>query len=178
MSTNTNFSEKQKINEIPSFDESLFNSKLYIDLDSTFEQSLNDSKEEELENSEIAHVEDKIKEESFLIKELIKKLDSHGLSPVNKQNKSFNNNNTKLPLVNTGVKFVPKKYRNDDDNNSNDKYSHKKMKNSLNNNKKIKNKFDIITERKDDWECQFCYNTNPAIRKNCKECKTFRDIFF
>ena len=46
------------------------------------------------------------------IKELIKKLDSHGLSPVNKQNESFNNNNTKLPLVNTGVKFVPKKYRN------------------------------------------------------------------
>ena len=178
MTTNKNFSEKQKINEIPSFDESLFNSKLYIDLDSTFEQSLNDSKEEELENSEIADVEDEIKEESFLIKELIKKLDSHGLSPVNKQNESFNNNNTKLPLVNTGIKFIPKKYRNDDDNNSNDKYSHKNMKNSLNNNKKIKNKFDIITERKDDWECQFCYNTNPAIRKNSKECKAFRDIYF
>ena len=66
MSTNKIVSEKEKNNGFISFDENLFNNKLYIDLVSTFEQSLNDSKEEESENSDISFVDDdKIKETHF-----------------------------------------------------------------------------------------------------------------
>ena len=145
----------------------IFSSTLYIDLDSTYEKSLNGSNEES-ENVETIDID--IKEESFLIKELIKELDSPE-SDIIKLNSSFNNNKIKSDLVNNGYKFVPKKYRNDTKNNCSIKYNDNNVDNvdnSLNNNKY---KFKSKKGKKDDWICKYCFNLNFAFRKKCNRCK-------
>ena len=163
MSEIKNFSKEEKLKVIPLFKESIFNSTLYIDLDSTYEKSLNDSNEEESEN--IGDEDDDIKQESFQIKELIEELDSPK-SDMIKINNSFNNNKTSTALINNGYKFIPKKNRNNINNSG--KYKVKNSENNINNNiNNNKYEFKHKKEKKDDWICKYCLTLNFAFRKKC-----------
>ena len=166
-----NFSKKEKSSRIPPFEDKIFNSSLYIDLDSTSEESINDSNEEKSEN--VDRIDDNIKVESFLIKDLIDELDSPELDMI-KFNNSLNNNKTDktaTALTNNGYKFIPKKYRNDVNNNCNDKNTIKNWEKSSNNSKNGKFKAKNKIKKKDDWICNFCLNLNFSFRKKCNRCK-------
>ena len=163
-----NFSKKEKSSRIPLFEDKVFNSSLYIDLDSTYDESSNDSNEEKSQN--VDTVDDNIKVESFLIKELIDELDSPEIDKT-KFNKLLNNNKPTSALINNGYKFLPKKYRNDVNNNCNDKYKDKNLEKSSNNNKNDKYKAKNKKWNKDDWICNFCFNLNFSFRKKCNRCK-------
>ena len=155
--------EKYHLIEKPSLNECVFNSKLFIDIDSTYEQSLNNSTDKESENSEDI---DNIENENLLIKELIDELDSP-------KEYSFQEDNSPdyvksvMPLINKGYEFIPKSYRN--------KTDKKKFKiyNKYNilpeNNYKFKHK--NFKERKGDWFCKICKNLNFAFRTECNRCK-------
>ena len=81
--------------------------------------------------------DDNIKDESFLNKDLIEKLDSPESKMVKFYN-SVNNNKTSSTLKNNGYKIIPKKYRNDANNNCKDKYSYNNFEYNINNNKSYK----------------------------------------
>ena len=170
MSEIKNFSKKES-NKIPLFKDNIFNSILFIDLDSTYDSSINDSNEEESKNSEA--IDDNIKDESFLNKDLIEELDSPESDMIKFYN-SVNNNKATSTLKNNGYKFIPKKYRNDANNNCKDKYSHNNFEYNINNNKSYKYRIKNKKERKDDWICKYCLNLNFAFRKKCNICKAPR----
>ena len=153
---------KNKIPRILSLENCGFNSKLFIDLDSTYEQSLDDSNSTEsvLDDNDII-------DNSFLIKELIEELDSPEIDSLI----DIKINEGKSFLVNKGYEFIPKKYRY-----SLEKNSFGKMNKMINNNKYIsennlinfsKNK----NARKGDWVCKLCLNVNFSFRKKCNRCK-------
>ena len=165
------FSEKSNLIKIPSIEDCVFNSKLFIDLDSTYEQSLNNSTDKESENSEDI---DNIENKNLLIKELINELDSP-------KEYSFKDDNSSdyiksiIPLVNKGYEFIPKSYKN-----NTDKKDDKKAIKFVNkydklpeNNYKFKHK--NIKERKGDWFCKICNNLNFAFRTECNRCKAPKD---
>ena len=147
---------------ISPFKNSIFNSQLFIDLDSNFTQSQEDSTSSEDETFQ--NIEDDINNKGcYLNKELIDELDS----PILEQNENSNifNQNLLLSLVKHGYEYVPKKYQ----------FQQKKINNK---NNKIKNynynqqkNKKVIKERKGDWVCQFCSNVNFAFRTICNRCK-------
>ena len=150
-----------------------FQSKLFIDLNSTDEQSFNNSFEDESDKcSEI----DDINNGCFLIKELIDELDSPTSDFIKEEN-TLNHCNSKSPLINNGYDFLPKRYRN----RTNKNYNNKKKKiNKYNinfnedNSNKINyydGKFTFKKDRKGDWFCKLCYNLNFGFRKKCNRCK-------
>ena len=161
-----NKSAKNKIPEITSLEKCGFNSKLFIDLDSTYEQSLDDS------YSTNSVLDDNcIIDNSFLIKELIEELDSPKMDSL----MDINLNEGKSLLVNKGYEFIPKKYRHSLEINSfgkmNKTTNNKKYisKNNVNNFSKNKN------ARKNDWVCKLCLNVNFSFRKKCNRCKTNKE---
>jgi hypothetical protein len=146
---------------ISDFKNPIFNSKLFIDLDSNFVQSQEDSTSSEDETFQ--NIEDDINHKGcYLNKELLEELDSPNLE----QNEIFNefDQNLLLSLVQNGYEYIPKRYQ----------VQQKK----INKNNKIKNyncnqqkNKKIIKERKGDWVCQFCSNINFAFRTICNRCK-------
>ena len=174
-----NKSTQSSIPRISSFDNCVFNSKLFIDLDSTYEQSLNNSYTKESEN--LPELDDSnFNNGCFLIKELIEELDSPKLDSLieesgeNKENKA---NKSLLSLVNNGYEFLPKGYRNSLDQNSNNKVPKMfnkyniKISDNLNKNNFYPTKHKSIKERKGDWFCQLCLNLNFAFRTKWNRCK-------
>ena len=136
----------------------IFNSKLFIDLDSNFTQSLENSFSSECETN--INIEDSNKER-FLIKELIDEIDY----PDIPDNKIDENHDLFLSLINTGYEFIPKKYLNQQKKKSKQQ---DKLKSKFGPKKTGKN---IIKERKGDWVCIFCHNINFAFRTVCNRCK-------
>jgi len=162
--------ENKNLIRISSLD-SIFNSKLFIDLDSTYEQSLNDSLDKDTENSSDL---DDIDNNIFLTKELIQELDFSNDSL--KDDNSLNLSKSLLSLVNIGYEFTPKGFKQTPDKASKTKLPknfNKYNMNSLEDNINfypIKNK-GFIKERKGDWVCQICMNLNFAFRVKCNRCK-------
>ena len=177
--TSNNKSTKSCIPRISSLDSCIFNSKLFIDLDSTYEQSLNNSYSKEIDN--LDDIND-IQNGRFLIKELIDELDSPK-SDIMIDNSESENSKSLISLVNTGYEFIPKKYRYSLDQNTIDrmpkifnKYNIKINENNPNNKKNFyPNKTKSIKERKGDWFCQLCSNLNFSFRKKCNRCNTLKE---
>ena len=141
------------------FQNNIFNSKLFIDLDSNFSQSRENSFSSECETN--IDLDDDINNKGrFLNKELIEELDS----PEILDKKNEENHRLFLALVNVGYEFTPKKYIS-------------QQKKVLKQQNKFKNNFgqkkgkNNIKERKGDWVCQFCHNVNFAFRTICNRCK-------
>ena len=166
-SVNESSKKNNNLIKIPSMEDCIFNSKLFIDLDSTYEQSLTNSSDKEWDNSEDL---DNIENESLLIKELIEELDSPTSCSLH-DDSSLNYNKSIIPLVNKGYEFIPKGYKNNTDKSSGNKMI--KIYNKYNilpeNNFKVKHK--SFKERKGDWFCKLCNNLNFAFRTKCNRCK-------
>ena len=176
--TSNNKSIKSCIPRISSLDNCIFNSKLFIDLDSTYEQSLNNSYSKEIDNLDDF---DDIQNEHFLIKELIDELDSPK-SDIMIDNSESENSKSVISLVNTGYEFIPRKYRYSLDQNTIDrmpkvynKYNLKINENNSNKKNFYPNKTKSIKERKGDWFCQLCSNLNFSFRKKCNRCNTLKE---
>ena len=174
----TSSNNKSCIPRISSLDNCIFNSKLFIDLDSTYEQSLNNSYSKEIENLDDI---DDIQNGHFLIKELIDELDSPK-SDIMFDNSESENSKSLTSLVNTGYEYIPKKYRNSLDQNAIDrmptifnKYNLQTNENNSNKKNFYPNKTKSIKERKGDWFCQLCSNLNFSFRKKCNRCKTLKE---
>ncbi len=163
--------ESNKLIKISSLEKCVFNSKLFLDLDSTYEQSLNNSFEKESENL----IDIEIDNESFLIGELIEELDSPKSDSLKDKN-PINLSKSIFPLVDKGYEFLPKGYRKSV-NNSNklaktfNKYNINCPDSNFNINNYYQLKHKSIKERKGDWFCQLCSNLNFAFRKECNRCK-------
>ena len=160
---------EQNLAKFSSLEDSIFNSKLFIDLDSTYEHSLNNSLEDESDNSNEI---DDIDSGCFLIKELLEEIDSPKSNSFI-EDSCLNNNKSISPLANNGYRFVPKKYRNSKskiNNRKNRKYSFK------NNYYETKNK--NLREKNGNWYCPLCNNLNFAFRKKCNRCKIHKEECF
>ena len=169
--SNVNYFHQKQYRE-----ESVFNSKLFLNLDLSFEP-LNNSFSTESENSE--EIED-VNSSSFLTKELIEELNS--ISDFLLKNDSpINDNQSFLYFINNNYN-MPKNFINNINNNnallfrefnprivfnynSNFRFGDSYKKNYY---KKI-NK--IIKDKKKDWVCQLCFNLNYAFRTECNRCK-------
>jgi len=167
--------KKNSLIKLPSLEESVFNSKLFIDLDSTDDYSSNNSYEKDSEDSNEI---DDIDNGCFLIKELIEELDSPELDIIKdeKEDNSINYSHSLLSLVKNGYEFMPKGYINHLDKNTSkkknkffNKYNIKISNENINSFNLIKHK--SIKERKGDWLCQLCLNLNFAFRTKCNRCK-------
>ena len=168
-------SEKTKFQKISSLENCGFSSKLFIDLDSTYEQSLNNSFDENSQNSSEFSDIDK---SNFLIKELMDELDCP--SPLKEEEYSSNLSKPLLPLINNGYEFIPKSFRKSIDNNSKkvskvfNKYNIQSPEENFNK-YDLKNKHKSIKERKGDWICILCNNLNFSFRTKCNRCKVAKE---
>ena len=169
--SNENYFQKK-----PNKEESVFNSKLFLNLDLSFEP-LNNSFSTESENSD--EIED-VNSSIFLTKELIEELNSSSDfllkndTPIN-DNQSFlyflnNNYNMSKNLINSINNNNALLYRDFNppmifNYNSNFRIDNSYKKNYY----KKKNK--IIKDKKKDWVCQLCFNLNYAFRTECNRCK-------
>ena len=180
MSEINKIEQPSKINNIindSSSKEAVFNSKLFLYLDSIYDYSSNNVYETELNDSN--DIND-INNEFFLIKELMEELDCPKINSIKEEHKDIPKhcNNSLISLINKGYEFIPKKYRNIDLKNygSNKKsiVNNKSKTKNTNENKNClnKNKNKKIKEKKGDWFCQFCHNLNFAFRIICNRCKT------
>ena len=162
--------ENKNLIRISSID-CIFNSKLFLDLDSTYEKSLNNSLDKDTENSSDL---DDIDNKNFLTKELIEELDFSNDSL--KDDNSLNLSKSLLPLVNNGYEFIPKGFKPTQNKINNIKLPKNYNKYNMNipkdniNFYPIKNK-GFIYERKGDWICQICNNLNFSFRTKCNRCK-------
>ena len=171
--------EKNKLTKIPSLEDCVFNSKLFIDLDSTYEHSSNYSFDKDSENSN--EIDDDIDNSCFLIKELMEELDSpkSDISKGAKKEETISYGKSLILLVNNGYEFIPKEYRKNGSNNSNNKIitkSYNKFtENFSNSNLFFQTKHKSIKERKGDWYCRLCQNLNFSFRTQCNRCKTAKE---
>ena len=128
---------------IPTFKNQIFNSKLFIALDSNFSQEDSTSSEDETykniendrkrpksRNNENRKIEEQSKIENN--NNLIEELDSPNILEDDEDKKAFDQNLV-LSLVNNGYKYIPKKYQ----------FQQKKM----NKNNKVKNNFNCNQQK-------------------------------
>ena len=144
----------------------IFNSKLFIDLESNFPQSQEDSTSSEDETFQ--NIENDINNKGcYLNKELIEELDSPTLEQ-SENNNGFDQNLI-LSLVKNGYEYIPKRYQ------FQQKKTNKNNKTKNYNCNQQKKSKKIIKERKGDWVCQYCSNINFAFRIICNRCKGRKD---
>ena len=158
----SSFKEKEEKNIINSSD-TLFNSKLFLDLDINDKDIyLNSYTENSSENIDNLPELDEI---NFLSNELIKDLDL--LTVENKKN-IINNDiiiDSLLSLAKDGYEFMPKNYKPNQNNNPNNFFN-------IRNNSTWHNK---IREKKNDWFCSYCNNLNFSFRNKCNKCKISKE---
>ena len=172
---------------------SVFNSKLFIDLDIDKEENdeLNTSCENNTEESDNSVDMEEI---NCLSNELIEELDNNSESPNEKDNKNNNINqkgniiDSLLSLANNGYEFKPKNYKPSFQNNplllmkntinNNYNYINPLIQNKIfffnpntNNNNNINN----VRDKKKDWICTFCKNLNYSFRIKCNRCKVKKE---
>ena len=171
-----NHAKNENLVKISSLDICVFNSKLFLDLDSTYEQSLNYSLDKDTDNSSYL---DDIDNKNFLTKELIEELDFSNDSL--KEDNSLDLSKSLLPLVNRGYEFLPKGFKKTQEETNKKKLPKNFNKYNMNgpeNNINFyltKNK-SFIKERKGDWVCQICTNLNFAFRIKCNRCKNPKEL--
>ena len=145
--------------------DSIFNSKLFINIDVNSEQYLNNSYIKDSDNS--IEIEDK-NSGLFLSKELIEELNSSktdiSLNKSSIKDKNINNNieDQFYYLINNRLFYG----------NENESFNKYNFKNYIENKNRIahkKNKFP--REKKVDWVCPLCHNLNYAFRTICNRCK-------
>ena len=176
---------KKNINELSRNKISTFNSKLYLDMELSGENTLS---KDETEDSEISIESSSIKLKDFLSNDLIEELNSpsennqkviypnDSANLANKQ--SYMNYENEMAHLFTSVNYNPlfyfmnKRYifsgnnlkNNNNVNNYKDiSYRKNNLHNFSQNNKNKKNK--------KDWICPFCYNLNYSFRVKCNRCK-------
>ena len=165
--------ETNKLIKISSFENCVFNSKLFLDLDSVYNQSLNTTFDKDPEN--LSDMEE-IDNESFLIGELIEELDSKKTDSLKDEN-PINLSKSIITLVDKGYEFLPKGYRKSviNTNKLPKNFNKYNISGPADNNFTVNNyyqtKHKSIKERKGDWFCQLCSNLNFAFRKECNRCK-------
>ena len=145
--------------------DSIFNSKLFLNIDINNEQYLNNSYIKDPDNS--SEIED-INTGLFLTKELIEELNS------SKTDISLNKSSIKDKIIDNSIDeqfyylFNNRLfYRNG--NESFNKYNFKNYVENKNRMSHKKNKFP--REKKMDWVCPLCHNLNYAFRTKCNRCK-------
>lgn len=160
---------------------SIFNYRLFFNININNEKLLNDSYTKESDNS--SEIEDS-NCSCLLSKELIEELNSSNFEKTfnsTSQNEEGSNDiNSLLYFVNNEYKFIPNDYINNIKNNkilfhdnryerfnkyNFDNYIEKK------NIKHKSNKKKIPKEKKKDWICPFCMNLNYAFRMICNRCQ-------
>lgn len=172
---------------------SVFNSKLFLDLDIDNEENdeLNTSCENNTEESDSSF---EMEEINCLSNELIEELDNNSESPKEKDNKTNNINqnvniiDSLLSLANNGYEFKPRNYKPSFQNNpllllnntNNNNYNciNPLIQNKIfffnpnpNNNININN----VRDKKKDWICTFCQNLNYSFRTKCNRCKVKKE---
>ena len=162
--------------KIPYIEDSLFNSKLFLNLNLTNE-NLNNSETKESENSnEINDITDTC----FLSKELIDELNSSNSDISLKEQKTTFNNKSFKNLNDNRYEYIPRNCINNIGNkemfsyalNHNINNNYYRNSNYININKPYIKRYNImIKEKKKDWICQLCFNLNYAFRTECNRCK-------
>lgn len=145
--------------------DSIFNSKLFLNIDVNNEQYLNNSYIKDLDNSN--EIED-INTSLFLTKELIEELNS------SKTDISLNKSSIKDKIINNCIDghlyyLINNRLFYGNGNESFNKYNFKNYVENKNRMSHKKNKFP--REKKMDWVCPFCHNLNYAFRTICNRCK-------
>jgi len=145
--------------------DSIFNSKLFLNIDVNNEQYLNNSYIKDLDNSN--EIED-INTSLFLTKELIEELNS------SKTDISLNKSSIKDKIINNSIDeqlyyLINNRLFYGNGNESFNKYNFKNYVENKNRLSHKKNKFP--REKKMDWVCPLCHNLNYAFRTICNRCK-------
>ena len=162
------------------FEDSIFNHKLFLNLNINSDILNKSSYTKELDNSNSNEVEDN-NESFFLTKELIEELNSSKLDiPFNSSLKKDEITQNKINSFfhidrDRQDNLIQKIYFNEIFLNNNrferfNKYNFKnyiRNKNTSSNNKKNK----IIKEKMKDWVCPLCNNLNYSFRIICNRCK-------
>ena len=145
--------------------DSIFNSKLFLNINVNSEQYLNNSYIKDQDNS--SEIED-INTSLFLTKELIEELNSSKSdislkkSPI--EDKNYNNN-----IDEQFYFLINNRLFNANGNESFNKYN---FKNYVENKNRVKHKkYKFPKEKKVDWVCPLCNNLNYAFRTVCNRCK-------
>jgi hypothetical protein len=144
--------------------DSIFNSKLFLNIDINNEQYLNNSYIKDPDNS--GEIED-INTGLFLTKELIEELNSSktdiSLNKSSIEDKDINNINDELYyLINNRLFYG----------NGNESFNKYNFKNYVENKNRITHKkYKFPREKKVDWICPLCHNLNYAFRTICNRCK-------
>ena len=153
MSSSQNKNESNKINHI----DSLFNSKLFFDLEN---KSFENDKDTYISDDSFESKEYDINDDYFLLNDLIKQINSSGVVPEeNKYEKNYlskNKFNSILFSQNVNYNFT----------------SLNCGENGIIYNRKKRNNF---KERKGDWICMICNNLNFAFRTQCNKCKSLKE---
>ena len=153
MSSSQNKNESNKINHI----DSLFNSKLFFDLEN---KSFENDKDTYISDDSFESKEYDINDDYFLLNDLIKQINSSGVVPEeNKYEKNYlskNKFNSILFSQNINYNFT----------------SLNCGENGIIYNRKKRNNF---KERKGDWICMICNNLNFAFRTQCNKCKSLKE---
>ena len=153
MSSSQNKNESNKINHI----DSLFNSKLFFDLEN---KSFENDKDTYISDDSFESKEYDINDDYFLLNDLIKQINSSGVVPEeNKYEKNYlskNKFNSILFSQNINYNFT----------------SLNCGENGIIYNRKKRNNF---KERKGDWICMVCNNLNFAFRTQCNKCKSLKE---
>ena len=174
ISLNSSKNPKPLSNIIFSSENNIFNSILFFDLDLAFIKS-NDNLSSSTDETPNIIDEDINNKSYFLIKELIKDLDSIDSLDINKNIENKNKSNFVVSLGNKEYNFIPRKYKNNKETFMNKEnkiksreelFNKKKINNFLNKKKNI-----YVKERKGDWICQNCFNLNFSFRTICNKCK-------
>ena len=145
--------------------DSIFNSKLFLNIDVNNEQYLNNSYIKDLDNSN--EIED-INTSLFLTKELIEELNS------SKTDISLNKSSIKDKIINNSIDeqlnyLINNRLFYGNGNESFNKYNFKNYVENKNRMSHKKNKFP--REKKMEWVCPLCHNLNYAFRTICNRCK-------
>ena len=149
-------------------EDSVFNCKLFINMDLDYEH-INNSDSTESDNS------DEMKDENtsaFLTKELIDELNSLNVDINLGNDYTINNRKSFIYYVNNKYDFsLSKEFL---FNNFNrplfSKFDSNSDKNNSNRKNYNKKKYKLIKDRKKDWVCQLCLNLNYAFRVECNRC--------
>ena len=155
-------------------EDSIFNSKLFLNLNEDDEQNLNDSYLKESENS---NEEEEINSSCLLSKDLIEELNSNSEETIKSplKNETINNNIESFISLDNLHDFNPKEYILFIQNNqlfyNDNRYTIFNKYNYPDNINVSKKKQKNLREKKKDWICPFCQNLNYGFRIICNRCR-------
>ena len=144
--------------------DTIFNSKLFLNIDLNNEQYLNNLYIKDQDNS--TEIDD-INTGLFLTKELIEELNSSKID-VSLNKSLIKDNNINNNINDQLFYFINNRLFSGNGKESFNKYN---FKNYNENKNKISHKKNKPREKKVDWVCPLCHNLNYAFRTICNRCK-------